>query len=309
MRVGYPCINRSIGCRGNRTFRLANYSEERLKETVRNNLGCLMQMLRWNVEHSLLFFRITSDLIPFASHPVNRFPWQEFFSSEFQTLGRFIRDHKMRISMHPDQFVLISAPDEGVRERSMRELAYHAAVLDLLGLDAQAKLQIHIGGVYGDRERSIRRFIDRFHALDESLRARLAIENDSNRYSAADCLKVSRETGIPVIFDVFHHRILNQGEAVRDILGPIRDTWEEGDGIPMVDYSTQRQGAWVGAHTESIDRIDFMQFLSDSRQHDIDIMLEIKDKEKSALQAVEIAREDPRFVEPSGDTGRDPVSL
>lgn len=66
-----------IGCKGGRTFRLKSYSEERLTSTVQNNLDCLVRMLQFNAENDILFFRITSDLVPFASHPVCQFNWQQ----------------------------------------------------------------------------------------------------------------------------------------------------------------------------------------------------------------------------------------
>ena len=43
-----------------------------------------------------------------------------------------------------------------------------------------------------------------------------------------------------------------------------------------------------------------MRFLEQSRPFDFDVMLEIKDKETSALKAVEIARTDERFVAAGG---------
>ena len=296
MRIGYPCINRSVGCSAGRTFRLASYSRDRLYATVAANLACLDTILSYNRDHGLMFFRISSDLVPFASHPVCTDPWQEACEPAFARLGRRIREEGHRISMHPDQFVLINALDPGIVERSVAELAYHAEVLDLLGLDATAKVQVHVGGVYGDREASIQRFINAYGRLPEPVRRRLVIENDDGRYSAADCLRIHAETGVPVLFDRFHHAVYGAGEPVDDVLSRVASTWGPGDGTPMVDFSTQAIGKRPGAHAESIDREAFCQFLAESRAHDPDIMLEIKDKEQSALLALEAAQNDPRLV-------------
>ena len=83
MRIGYPCINRSIGCAASRSFRLSSYTDNRLRDTVRENLTCLAKILAYNEKHHLLFFRVTSDLVPFASHPVCTFRWQKYFSDVF----------------------------------------------------------------------------------------------------------------------------------------------------------------------------------------------------------------------------------
>ncbi len=74
------------------------------------------------------------------------------------------------------------------------------------------------------------------------------------------------------------------------------------DGIPMVDYSTQHPGRRAGAHAEGIDPVDFRSFLDASRPFDFDIMLEIKDKEKSALTALSIARNDRRLYRNEPDS-------
>ena len=285
MKIGYPCLNRSIGCTASRTFRLRSYSPSRLVETVGQNLSCLRRMLEFNLSSGLLFLRITSDLVPFASHPVCQVPWPENFAAEFASLGSFIRDNNMRISMHPDQFTLINSPDSDIFKRSAAELEYHARVLDLLGLDWTAKIQIHGGGVYGDKAGSLDRFCRRFEKLAPAVRRRLTVENDDRQYNVGDCLLISRRTGIPVLFDSFHHQLNPNKEDTATAMGMAAATWRKGDGLPMVDYSSQKKGERIGSHAEGIDLKDFARFIACAAGRDFDIMLEIKDKEKSALRA------------------------
>ncbi len=296
MKIGYPCINRTIGCSGNRTFRLASWSEERFLSTVGSNIACLKNILAWNYDHEILFFRITSDLVPFASHPVCTIPWQQHFSDELAEIGAVIKKNGIRISMHPDQFIILNSPDPKVVGRSTDELMYHADLLDLVGLDATAKIQLHIGGVYGNAAESIARFVRQYHRLDPAIHRRLVVENDDHRFTAADCLEIHEQTGIPVLFDLFHHTCANNGEDVRAMLSSIRKTWKGPDGTMMVDYSSQNPGKRAGGHADRIDPGDFRNFLRISRPVDMDIMLEIKDKESSALVAVAAARADPRFT-------------
>ncbi|MFO7650855.1 MAG: UV DNA damage repair endonuclease UvsE [bacterium] len=298
MRIGYPCINRTVECLGGKTFRLKSYSEKRLVEAVENNLRCLERVLRWNAEHGIGFFRISSDLVPFASHPVCTYPWERRFRADFARIGRLIRRSRMRISMHPDQFVLINAVDEHIALNSVQELEYQVAVLDLLGLSCAAKIQVHVGGVYGDRDAAIERFARRYRLLPEAVRRRLVIENDDVSYPVADCLRVHELTGVPVLFDSFHHAVNNRGEPLGAALAACAKTWRRRDGIPMCDYSSQEPGGRRGKHAEHIDLADFRRFLRESRPADFDVMLEIKDKERSALAAIGAAARDPRLAGP-----------
>ncbi len=298
MRIGYPCINRSIGCSGNRTFRLASYSDERLLATVESNIDCLSRILAWNRDHDILFFRITSDLVPFASHPVCTFPWQKHVADDLAAIGEFIAASGIRISMHPDQFIILNSPDPKIVERSIAELMYHAELLDLMELPASAKIQLHVGGVYGNPPESITRFVRAGEHLDPLVRKRLVVENDDRRFTAADCLNIHEQTGIPVLFDVFHHACANKGENIQAILPRIQKTWKGPDGTMMVDYSSQNPGKRMGGHAEQIDLDNFRHFLRISQPVDMDIMLEIKDKESSALAAIAAARADPRFALP-----------
>ena len=291
MKIGYPCINRSIGCTSNSTFRLANYTDKNLIEKVSNNLNCLQKILEYNVDNDIFFFRISSDLIPFASHPICSFMWQIHFNKRLSEIGSFIKKHNIRISMHPDQFVLINAIRKDIISRSIADLTYHCEVLDLMKLDYSAKVQIHVGGVYGDKESAIKRFTDNYNNLPELIKRRLAIENDERLYSLKDCLSISKKTGIPIVFDSFHHICFNNGEVLYNALALAQKTWKKEDGILMVDYSSQRKGARIGSHAEHINTSLFRQFIEETEGIDFDIMLEIKDKEKSALDAIKIKNE------------------
>jgi UV DNA damage endonuclease len=297
MRIGYPCINRTVDCTANSTFRLKSYSETRLKDSIKNNLNCLLKILQFNLEHKLLFFRISSDIVPFASHPINSFNWQKYFQQEFENIGEFITKNRMRISMHPDQFTLINSNKTEIFERSKKELKYHAEILDLMRLDSSAKIQIHVGGAYGNKKQSIERFVTRFNELDDKIIRRLVIENDDKLYDLNDCLKINTLTQIPIIFDVFHHKLNNSAaQSTEECFQLFTKTWDEKrDGIPMVDYSSQKTNGSPRQHSDTIDVEDFALFLKQTKPFDFDVMLEIKDKEKSALEAANFAVKDWRI--------------
>jgi len=295
MKLGYPCKNWSIDCIGDKTFRLKSYSEHRLIDTIQNNLECLKEMLTFNVKHHLLFFRISSDIIPFASHPINTFDWRDYFLDTFEDIGTLISLNNIRISMHPDQFIVLNSPKHDVVQRSIEELRYHADLLDLLQCDSTAKIQLHVGGIYNDKQKSLQRFIERYNDLPNSIRKRLVIENDDTRYSVNNCIHIFKETKIPILLDVFHHSLLNNNESLEKVLMETSRTWHKKDGVLMVDYSEQAPGLRKGSHTKSLTVSKFKKFLELSKPYDFDIMLEIKDKEQSALRALNIVKKDTRF--------------
>lgn len=290
MKIGYPCINTSIGCTANRTFRVKSYSEDLLKEKVTENLSCLKKTLRYNVGNNFLFFRIGSGLVPFASHPICEFNWRDYFKKDFQEIGKFIKENNIRISMHPDQFVVINSKDPGIVGRSVEELKYHCQVLDCLELGETAKVQIHIGGVYEEKEKSMKRFIENYQKLPDFVKKRLVVENDDKSYSAKDCLEIYQKTKIPIVFDTLHHECLNNQEKARDVFEEIIKTWRKKDGLPMVDYSNRISGDNKCRHVQSLDPELFKKFIEETSELDFDIMLEIKDKELSAEKALEVIK-------------------
>ena len=293
MKIGYPCVNETLECSAARTFRLASYTPERVVESVAANLACLQQILEWNLAHGLLFFRLGSGIVPFGSHEVNMFPWQTHFKDEFKAIGDFIKQHDMRVSFHPDQFVVLNSPDPNIVRRSIDELIYQGSMLDLMELDSTAKLQIHAGGAYGDKGTALARWVDTFHTmLPEAVKVRLVVENDDRLYSLRECLSLHDETGVPILFDNFHHECLNHGEPMREALRLAAATWHPTrDGVLMMDYSSQAPGERRGKHTDSLVPELFRDFLTDLDGLEVHMMLEIKDKEASAVKALGILRE------------------
>ena len=285
MKIGYPCINRSIGCSSNKKFRLANFTKEKFNETVRNNLNCLDKIVDYNVENNMLFLRISSETIPFASHEVCTLDWKKIFKNELNNIGIKLKENKFRVSMHPGQFTLLNSPNEKIVEKSLAELEYHADFLNAMGLDNTAKIQIHVGGVYGDKDSAIKRFINTFGIASNKIKSRLAIENDDYHYSVKDCLRINKETNIPIILDNLHLECLNDGESLIEAYNIIKGTWSKEDGIPMLDYSSQQKDARIGKHTEHLDSNHFKEFIDIMQNQEFDLMFEIKDKEKSVLEA------------------------
>jgi UV DNA damage endonuclease len=157
----------------------------------------------------------------------------------------------------------------------------------------KCKNSVHVGGSYGDKKKASSRFISNYEKLPLGTRRRLVIENDDRLYSAKDCLEINRIIRIPIIFDILHHQCLNNGENFRDIFRELGRTWSIADGIPMIDYSNQAPGQKPGKHAKTIDESDFKNFIENTDGLDFDIMLEIKDKEVSALKARDILKKSP----------------
>jgi UV DNA damage endonuclease len=272
MRVGYACVNTRLPS-ASRTTRLANATPQRLRGVTTANLDALESILRWNIAHDIRVFRVSSNTIPFASHPVNTVPWWEEFAERLAQIGASMDE--MSISTHPGPYTVLGSARANVVDASLAELEYQALLLRSFGLDVSHKLVIHMSGTP-----------DRFAAAVERLsldaRARLVVENDE-RFSLDDVLAV----GFPVVFDAFHHELRPSLPAldVREAVLLARETWTTRQ---EVHFSTQDPGKRPGAHSETLDLDAFAAFADAVADLDFDCVIEVKDKERSALAAQSI---------------------
>ncbi len=287
MAIGYACIQ--LGSENTKLSSLfiKNYSDDKLINVINNNLNSLEQIIQYNIENNIKLFRISSDIIPLASHPINTIDWWNIFSDKLSSLGLLIKKNNIRVSMHPGQYTVINSPNEDVVKKSFEDLKYHCMFLDSLNCDNTSKLVLHIGGVYSDKKAAIKRFILNFNKLDNQIKNRLIIENDDKSYNIEEVLYIAERIKIPVVFDNLHHQLnppkslnLNQYEIIEEC----NKTWKTKDGKQKIHYSQSANNLKNGAHSKYIKAKDFMNFYNNLINKDIDIMLEVKDKNLSTIK-------------------------
>ena len=272
----------SIDASTSRTCRLRNATPDRLAELIGANLADLLRVVEFNVERGVSLYRISSHLIPFASHPVNELPWWDDFAGPLAQVADVIARSGMRVSVHPGQFTVLSSPNPKTVADSLRELEWHARLLDTLRTDSSCKMILHVGGAYGGKPEAMDRFVEVANQLPDAVRRRLVIENDDVTYTTAEVLEVSARTGLPIVFDWLHHNV-NPGEDTgADTAGLIAacfDSWRPEDGPPKVHLSSQAEGSRTGHHADWIDPDDLLAFLKQTPDRDFDCMLEAKKKD------------------------------
>lgn len=290
MRIGYACKTDGIENTNIRSCILKNANEDKLRELIVHNLWALENILQYNIEHHISMFRISSDLIPFGSLHINEIEWWKDYQEDFTRIGKLASTYKLRLSTHPGQYTIINSPNQDVVNRSIADLKYHARILDALGCDASHKMVLHIGGVYGDKNTAMQRFVENFKQLPQEVVKHLVLEHDDRLFHVNDVLQLANQCQIPIIFDNLHNEILpfeNSDKNEMEWLMKCRSTWTKKDGVQKIHYANQAYGKRVGAHSNTIDDTRFFSFLRALPIKDIDIMLEVKDKNTSVERILE----------------------
>lgn len=209
---------------------------------LKYSLELVDRILDYLHAENLHMYRLSSDLAPYATHP----DLPQFHSmvadsdAELSAFGKKARDYDIRLSFHPSQYILLNAPDPELTRKSIWDLSSQAEMLDRMGLDDEAVMVTHVGGVYGDHEASRARWIEGWEQCPEHVRRRLVLENDDTRFSAADALWIHERTGVRLVFDYQHFWCLNPERLeLRPILEAFLATWPA-DVRPKIHFSSPR---------------------------------------------------------------------
>ncbi len=301
MNLGYACINMTLSEKKpkvttNRSMIKRTFLEKGIDYAAELSLlNCrdLVEILRWNVENDIKFFRLSSNIFPWASeYQIEDLPTYQKIKTILSGCGHYARQNGVRLTSHPGPFNVLVSPNEKVIQNTLIDLTNHGKVFDMLGLEKSPynKINIHIGGAYGDKPKSMERFCKNFERLPQSVQSRLTVENDdkASMYSVKELYDgVYKRIGIPIVFDYHHHRFCDGGLSEKEALELAMSTWPEGI-VPVVHYSESRSKERLDESIRPQAHSDYVYDYIDTYGNDVDIMIEAKHKELAVQKYKEL---------------------
>ena len=262
-------------------------------EKTLSNCSDLEEIVKWNINNGYKFFRVTSNLAPWKSeYRWDDMPDIEQIRKHLWSAGTMANTHNLRLTSHPGPFNVLTSPHPHVVENCVKDLTDHGDVFDMMNLSRTPynKINIHIGGAYGDKESAMKRFCENFELLPDSVKSRLTVENDdrASMYSVKDLYYgVYKRIGIPIVFDYHHHKFCSGDMSEQEALEMALSTWPS-DITPVVHYSESRRKEQLDETIRVQAHSDYIYDEIDTYGHDIDIMVEAKRKELAVQKYKEL---------------------
>lgn len=292
IRLGYVSISNALQLTTSSTITYSNYlkiddKEEKIDKIIKLNLYALNEIIKYNIKNNIHFYRLTSKLIPLATHENVNFDYIKKYKNEFNKIGKKIKESNMRVDVHPDQFCVINSTKKDVVDRSFKILEYHYNILQLLGIKNKVII-LHMGSNEFGKNNSIKRFINNFNKLPEEIKNCIALENDDKVFNIDDVLYVCEILNIKPIFDVHHHNCNKGKYDIKIYLDKICKLWK-GD-IPKMHFSSPKNNTKkeFRSHNDYINSNDFINFTESLKYYnkDVDIMIEAKKKDDSLFRLI-----------------------
>lgn len=291
VRLGYACINTQLG--GFKSYCLADLYKDSKASEVKNriiyNFKNTLDILKWNEEHNIKMYRFTSILIPLATHE-EYWMWQERHSwywfkdptiiSLMNKIKEYVTEHKHWVSLHPGQYTVLNSDKPEIVSKSIQDLKHHYYLLYHLGARG---LVIHVGGVYGDKELSIKRWVENYKQLPDNIKPFIYLENDDKSYNVPDIIRISNMTGVTPLID-FHHWRCNPSDNLIEDVKTVIQRW----GNDMKIHLSSGEGHIKDRkHAYFVTKEDFNWVVNILQQSNFKgilwMMLESKSKEQSVI--------------------------
>lgn len=299
MRIRFGYVSHALSlynCSPAKTLTFTRYKsmekDERLEKLIHvtsQNIENTFRALHYNVGQQIPLYRMSSSMVPLATHPDVEFDYLNIFRKQFKEIGNFIKSHELRVSFHPNQFTLFTSDKPHITDNAVIDMAYHYHVLEAMGISDASVINIHVGGAYGNKELAIKRFYENIKKLPPHIKKQMTLENDDRTYTTSETLMVCKNEGIPLVFDYHHHMANLCEEPLEELLPLIYSTWSKTNLIPKIHISSPKSEKEFRAHSDFID-LDFVKPFFDvakSIGNDIDIMIESKKKDLALLRLME----------------------
>ena len=290
VRLGYACICTSLsGITTSSTYTYTSFNKdndfEKLNKVIISNLEALIQILKFNQKNNIHFYRLSSNIIPLATHNKVIFDYLDKYKEYYDKIAKIINNNDMRIDMHPSTYSILNSVKKEVVENTINILKYHYDLMSYMNIENKIII-IHIGSSTFGKSNSLTRFINNFKKLPEYLKKSIAIENDDKIFTIDDCLYLSEKLDIPVVLDYHHFLCNNTGKNIINYLEQIFKSWKNIN--PKIHFSTPQNSNNYRTHNPYINADDFIEFLSilKNYNYNIDIMLEAKNKDEALFKLI-----------------------
>ena len=257
-----------------------NYNTSKLLEIIKNNLDSLYEIIKYNVKNNFHFYRLTSKLVPLATHDKVDFDYITPLLDEYKKIGKLINGNNIRVDTHPDQYAVLNSMNSKIVKNTVEILEYHYKIMDAIGIKDKIII-LHVGSSACGKKASITRFINNFNKLPDHIKKCIAVENDDKVYNIKDVLELCHKINVPMVLDYHHFICNNEKEDINDYLKEIIDTWN--GKLPKMHFSSPKSKLKkeFRSHSNYINKECFIKFINilKKQDKDIDIMLEAKAKD------------------------------
>ncbi|MCD7034717.1 UV DNA damage repair endonuclease UvsE [Metabacillus sp. GX 13764] len=254
------------------------------------NLENTLRIMHYNIAHEITVYRMSSSLVPLATHPDVKWDFVSPFKDKFREIGELVKKHGIRTSFHPNQFTLFTSPNDTITENSVGDMQYHYDMLEAMGLHNEAWINIHVGGAYGDKAGSAERFFPNSQKMPSEVLGRMTLENDDKTYTTEEVLAICERAAIPLMFD-YHHHIANKDDHadLAEVLPRIFDTWKHTGLPPKIHLSSPKSEKEIRSHADFVDLEFLMPLFRELKKidTDVDFMIEAKQKDLAMFKLVE----------------------
>jgi UV DNA damage endonuclease len=297
MNLGYACINTIMSANNimtNRTMRRKTFKEKGLDYTsdlALLNVKDLKTIVKWNNEHKIKLFRLSSQIFPWSDdYEFSDLKDYKEICELMLEIGAIANNAGQRLTMHPGPYNCLASPSPKVVSKTVRELNRHSEQFNMMGFEPSNynKINIHVGGAYGDKKSTLARFVKNFELLNDDTKKRLVIENDDNpnEYSVKDLFEgIYQSIGIPITFDYFHHKFNTGDLTEEEALKLAATTWPKN--IPQCcHYSESRRKEYLDESIRPQAHSDIIYERINTYGLEPDIVIEAKLKEQAIFKRI-----------------------